>query len=195
MSILAGLENVQNLHPLFVHFPIALILITLLFEALWWITKRDQFRDFASYLLYLSALSAIAAVTTGYLASDSLGHDAPGHEFVHEHREAMLWMSGLLLVTTLAVLFIRSLRVGNARRLLIVPLLIVSGLLIYGADKGGRLVFEYGMGVKAISVSTPQESDAHEHDESEETIPDQQKVLPDTSSQSEKSEDGHSHTH
>ncbi len=142
-----GLQNLQNVHPLFVHFPIALILVTLFFEGLWWLTKKEQFRVFATYLLYLATVSAVATVITGFLASDSLGHDSPGHEFVHEHRNIMLLMSVLLTATTATVLFVRSVREGGWRRLLILPLAIVCGMLVYGADKGGRLVFEYGMGV------------------------------------------------
>lgn len=163
MDILPGLQNAQNIHPLFVHFPIALILVSLLFEAIWWLTKKEQFRNTATSLLYLGALSAVAAVITGYIASNGLGHDAPGHEFVHEHRDVMLWMSGLLVVTTFLVVFVRTLREGQWRRLLIAPLLVISGLLIYGADKGGQLVFEYGTGVRAVSEAPQEETEGHEH--------------------------------
>ena len=52
-------------------------------------------------------------------------------------------MSSALLITALSVIGLRSLREGKARRLLIVPLFVISGLLVYGADKGGRLVFEF----------------------------------------------------
>ncbi|NIR51726.1 DUF2231 domain-containing protein [candidate division KSB1 bacterium] len=162
MDILSGLQNVENIHPLFVHFPIALVLVTLLFETMWWFTKRESFRKTATYLLYLGALSAVAAVITGYLASNGLGHDAPGHEFVHEHRDVMLWMSGLLVAATLLVLFVRAFREGQWRRLFILPLLVISGLLINGADKGGRLVFEYGTGVRAVSEAPHEETEGHE---------------------------------
>lgn len=163
-TLLPGLENVQNIHPLFVHFPIALVLVTLFFEAVWWVTKKEQFRTFATWLLYLSALSAVAGAVTGLLASNGLGHDAPNHEFVHAHRDIMYWMTGLLLATTTAVIFMKNLREGSTRRLLIVPLLIVSGLLVYGADKGGQLVFELGIGVKAAVEQPTEKTDSHSHE-------------------------------
>ena len=97
--------------------------------------------------------------------SNSLSHDSPGHEFVHEHRNVMLWMSGALLITMLTVLRLRSLREGKARRFLIIALFVISGLLVYGADKGGRLVFEFGMGVKAISETSTEEMEGHEDEE------------------------------
>lgn len=193
MDILPGFQNVSNVHPLFVHFPVALVLVTLLFEVFWWLTKRESFRKTATYLLYLGALSAVAAVITGYIASNGLGHDAPGHEFVHEHRDVMLWMSGLLVVTTLPVIFLRTVREGKWRRLLILPLVVISALLIYGADKGGQLVFEYGTGVKAISEGTTEETEGHEHGE-ETDEDDAAHSAPDSAKESEgHADDGHVH--
>lgn len=166
MDFLPGLEVVQNVHPLFVHFPIALVLVTLLFEGIWWVTKKEHFRAFATWLLYLSALSAAAGVITGLLASNGLGHDSPGHDYVHVHRDIMYWMTGLLLTTTAAVAFLKNVREGAARRFLIVALLAISGLLAYGADKGGRLVFEFGMGVRTSTEQPAQQIDSHSHEES-----------------------------
>ncbi len=197
MNLLPGIETIQNIHPLFVHFPVALILTTLLFEAFWWMTKKDKFRDFATYLLVLSVLFSVAAVITGYLASNSLGHDAPGHDFVHEHRNVMMWMSGILLVTVFSVLFVRPLREGNLRRLLIIPLLVIGALLVYGADKGGQLVFEYGMGVKAISEDVEHGSSGHTNvEKSTNEDPENRTAVPDSSMQKKHiHSDGHEHQH
>ncbi len=97
-----------------------------------------------------------------------MGHDAPGHVFVHEHRDVML-------------LFVRSFREGTWRRLLIMPLLVMSGLLVYVVDKGGSLVFEYGMGVKAISEEPELETNGHEHDNrTESQIHDSHSSTPDS---------------
>ncbi len=175
MSSFPGLSALQNLHPLFVHFPIALILVTLLFELLWWVFKKEEFREFATYLLYLSALASIAAVASGLVASNSLGHDSPGHEFVHQHRDVMYWMSGLLNITAAAVLFIKNLRIGDLRKVLLLPLLLISGLLVYGADKGGLLVFEHGMGVNA---TTMQQEESHEMSPGDKSHHQEQKAEP-----------------
>lgn len=133
----------------------------------------------ATYLLYLAAVSAIAAVTSGYIASNGLGHEAPGHEFVHAHRDVMLWMTGVLLATALSVPFWKGLRVGRLRRLLIIPLLIASGLLVFGADRGGRLVFELGIGVKQ-PLSQPESPGS---------------AVPDDAGTAQEHSDGHQHTH
>lgn len=189
MSFLHGLSAIQNLHPLFVHFPIALILVTFLFEALWLFTKTEQFRQFATWLLYLSALSAIVAVASGLAASNSLGHDSPGHEFVHQHRDVMYWMTGFLLVTSAGVLSMKNIRNGNLRKFLIIPLLVVSALLVYGADKGGFLVFQHGMGVNMPVMHEAQPHDSH-------TETDHQHETPVKEKQSNKHQhDDHDHQH
>ncbi|KAA3619390.1 MAG: DUF2231 domain-containing protein [Calditrichaeota bacterium] len=155
MEILQGLTLLQNIHPLFVHFPIALVLVVLLFEILWQAFKKEEFRSMATWLLYLGALSAVAAVISGVIASNGLGHDSPGHDLVHVHRDIMYWMTGILVITAVAVLFAKPLRNGAQRKWLIIPLLITSALLIYGADKGGVLVFEHGMGVN-LKIQNPE---------------------------------------
>ncbi len=193
MELLPGLEIVQNIHPLFVHFPIALILVTLLFEGIWWLTKNEQFRVFATYLLYLSALSAVTAVITGYIASNGLGHDAPGHDFVHEHRDVMLWMSGILILTALSVFSVRTFREGKSRRILLFVLFIISGILGYGADKGGRLVYEFGMGVKTISAQPEADRNNYEIGENEEADHHDQISQPEIKSEDSSHQDDHTH--
>lgn len=164
MDFLPGIQSLKNLHPLFVHFPIALILTALLFEAMWWFSNNEKFRDFATYLLILSAFSVIFAVSSGYIASNTLGHETPEHDFVHQHRDIMLWMSAILLFTVLMLVIIPSIRIGPWRKLIIIPLLIINALLIYGADKGGRLVFEFSLGVQAAREKLLERPAGHEED-------------------------------
>ncbi len=154
-----GLESMLNLHPLFVHFPIALTLVAALFVILHLATRRADFISMGSSLIYLAAVSAVMTTVTGYGAADSLGHDSPGHDFVHTHRDIMLWYTAL--ISTLAVLhgLARSNIWGwlshwafKAARLLLLAAAVV--MLIIGTDRGGQLVFQYGMGVKMPEQKT-----------------------------------------
>jgi len=194
MDFLPALKNLLNVHPLFVHFPIALVLTTLLAEALWWLTKKEPFRVFATYLLYLAALSAVVTVATGYLAANALGHETPGHEFVHAHRNVMVWMTGFLAGTAIAVLAVPALRAGKRRKLVIIPLVFISGLLLYGADKGGQLVFEFGLGVKAVPHSAIENQSGHHHEE-ENDVSDHEKHASDLSTDKDHHATLHTHDH
>ena len=66
--MLPGLKSMLNIHPLFVHFPIAFWFGALLFEALAIWRSNNEFHRTAVCLLYLGTLAAFAAAFTGWLA-------------------------------------------------------------------------------------------------------------------------------
>lgn len=104
----------------------------------------------------------------------------------------MLIMGTLLLLTALLVLGIRSFREGKFRKLLIIPLLATSTLMVYGADKGGKLVFSYGVGVQAVADRSAQ-GEGEEHHGHNESV---EKGNHGTEhSHSESVEDGHAKSH
>ncbi len=146
-----------------IHFPVASLLIALFLEALFVFTRRDVFKASAIILLHISALTAILAVATGYIASDALGHDAPGHDLVHQHRDVMLVVSIVLVILSAMVFKIKAIREGGLRKWLLPALLLVSALLVYGADKGGRMVFESGVGVETNVIENTHHDSDHSH--------------------------------
>lgn len=164
-----GFENVFNIHPLFVHFPIALTYVAGLLVIFHLVTKRDDYLKMASFMIYLSAVSAAVTILTGYMAADSLGHDSPGHDFVHIHREFMQVYTGLIIsLAVLQYLVNAKLRpwlaaswVKGVRLALLATTLVV---LTLGADRGGYLVFKHGMGVNMLQNS---DMDTDSNDEGE----------------------------
>ncbi len=167
-----GFENLLNIHPLFVHFPIALILSALLFEVLSLSLKKDQLRNTATALIYLSMLAALAAVVTGYIAADTIGHESPGHDMVHTHRDFMVWFTGITVVLALMQAILTYVKSLNAEALWWsrlgrpVLLIVAAVILILGADRGGRLVFQYGIGVEmeAPPADLNHDHSTHQHD-------------------------------
>ena len=169
-----GLEATLNIHPLFVHFPIALTLmaIPLMFYSLY--SGKSGVMDTAATLIYLAAIAAVVTATTGYMAADAIGHDAPGHDLVHIHRNLMYWYTGL--ISTLAVLnyFIR--RDGapdwvthwGTKVARMALLFSAATILVRGADRGALLVFGYGLGgtyqtqTSDIQGDSPAEMDGQE---------------------------------
>ncbi len=161
-----GFEHTLNIHPLFVHFPIALTLVALLFEGWYWVQKQDHLRQSATTLIYLAALAAVVTVLTGLQAADTLGHDSPGHDLVHVHRDIMFWYTGIMAVLALVnVALARGYlpAVAPQWRKLGRPVLLLTAaiILVVGADRGGQLVFQYGTGVKVESTAAPVTSQEH----------------------------------
>ena len=176
MDLLPGLGALEGIHPLVVHFPIASVLFALFFEGLYLVTKNDAYRRFSVWMIFIAVLTAIAASITGYMASGAIGHDSPGHDYVHGHRDIMLLLTGILLVIA-AILINRKRTKRIIGQYSLFPLLLVASVVLtYGADKGGQLVFEFGVGVapriQGENIEhTPHiksNSDDNQHDDKEE---------------------------
>lgn len=158
-NLLPGLSSASSVHPMFVHFPIALWTTALLFQVLGCFTARGRALEMARWLLYLGTLSAVVAVITGYREADRLGHDSPGHEFVHVHRNYMLATTLVAVVLCVAAFAFHRKAVKRGPLALAVGMIVLGVLLTLGADRGAALVFRYGMGVSAEAVG--QEAPEH----------------------------------
>lgn len=154
-----GLE----LHPSFVHFPVALVSVGALFSVLYLIFPREWLRWFAPLLLSLALLGAVAAYFTGQSAEDraeALGVPKPA---IDQHEDAGTWGLGL---TALACLVAWATHSGR-RGIWISAVLAVlaTGIIFWSGHLGGRLVYVYGAGrvsgARAAPVSPPQHEDEH----------------------------------
>ena len=94
--MLPGLKAALNYHPLFVHFPIVLWLLALLFELLAVWRGSDDLQRTASRMLYLGTLAAIVTMMTGLAAQKSI---PPGdaQRMVGIHEALMLVATSLAL--------------------------------------------------------------------------------------------------
>lgn len=151
-TVLPGLYAIQNIHPMFVHFPIAFFLGAFAMEGLA-VLRHEKFHIVATWMLYLCTLSAVVTATTGFLAMNQIatasgGHDAPGHEFIHIHRNWMVSVTTIGLLLSVYLFWINKKgRWSFHRWRFLGGLLLLSMLLTLGADRGARLVFEFGVGV------------------------------------------------
>jgi uncharacterized membrane protein len=155
-ALFPGLAAAPNPHPVFVHFPIALWLTALLFWALAVLRRGDELWRVGRWLLYLGSLGALVSVASGLWAAGQLGHDSPGHDLVHVHRNWMLAASALGLATTVAAFVTRRSAIPGVRWLLSVLLVVTAVVLVLGADRGALLVFgdRLGSGVKVPAESS-----------------------------------------
>ena len=163
-EILPGLTHAPHVHPLLVHFPIALWVVAALFCVLGAVRSREDLFAAGRWLLYLGALGAVFAVATGLWAADTMGHDSPGHELVHVHRDFMLVASGIGLTATIAAWALRKRQSVGARWGVTALALATVGVLTLGADRGAALVFQYGIGVAAQPAPTIEDADGHDHE-------------------------------
>lgn len=165
-DLLPGLSQSLNVHPLFVHFPIALWSFAFLLWTLGQFLDRKDLKSAGRWALYAGTLGGLLTVATGYLASNDLGHDSPGHDFVHAHRNFMLVATGIALLSTALAFFLRNNASQKANWIVTGALFLTITVTTLGADRGALLVYSYGMGTKTAPKGT---GSGHSHGGSEET--------------------------
>ncbi len=136
----------ESVHPLVVHFPIALLLAAVFLDILALILRRPGLHRVALWNLSLGTLGAAAAVLTGLQAEDIAKHSFEIWKVMALHKR--LGITTLILgIMAIAVrLRYRDQLSPRARMLTVLIMLAMTGTLAYGASLGGRLVYEFGVG-------------------------------------------------
>lgn len=167
----SGMAGMMNVHPAFVHFPIALLPSSLLFYALGLLFGTRSLLVAGRSCLYLAALSALLAVGTGW-AAQTVPHNETIHHILLTHRTigiSILLVSLLLAAWSFAQV---DQRPRGAWAFLAV-LGIANLLVMQNADLGARMVFLHGAAVKpALELISPKgahgpsghEGQEHEHE-------------------------------
>ena len=156
-SLLTGISSLANIHPLLVHFPIALLSLFVAVDLIGTATKKTEWRNFASGLLYLGTVFAGFTVWAGLIAADTVPHGHNIHDIMERHEQ--LGISILALSAALAAWRLR--RPVEGWGIYNALTVILLGVIIFGADLGGLMVYKYGVAVSAVTVSP---EDSHHHD-------------------------------
>ncbi len=150
-NLLPGVQHLQNVHPLVVHFPIAFLTGAALFYFLSWIFRNQTFGAAAFLLLVLGTLSAGAAVATGLYGEEGVMVSRSVREHLLEtHEEIMLVTLGVSVVLAVWALIARPFPLKK-RWLFLCLLLVLLGVMTVGADYGARMVYDYNAGGSACS--------------------------------------------
>jgi len=148
-TLLPGVQHLQNIHPLVVHFPIAFLVGAALFYFLSLIFRNQTFATTAFLMLILGTLAAAAAVGTGLYGEEGVMVSRSVREHLLEvHEELMLVTLGLSIVLTAWAVIARPFpKKGRLPFLLL--FLALLGIMTVGADYGARMVYDYNAGGNA----------------------------------------------
>jgi uncharacterized membrane protein len=156
-NFLEGISSLANIHPLLVHFPIAFLSLFVAVDFLGTAAKKTEWRSFASGLLYLGTLFAILTVWAGFHAAETVPHGHNVHEIMERHQQLGL----SILALSMALTAWRLRRPVEGWGIYNLLTMILLGVIIFGADLGGLMVYKYGVAVDAVSVSD--EDKQHNH--------------------------------
>jgi len=159
------IEIIPNWHPLFVHFTVALLTISLGLFVLSRLVDCDKAVVVAKWNLWIGSAITLITVALGFYAYNTVAHDTPSHEAMTEHRNlALITVSLLLPVLIWSVITHRN---GRTLGLAFVGLFLVQGAVLAStAWHGGELVYRHGLGVMSLPKTDDHQhgGDTHEHE-------------------------------
>lgn len=136
----------ENFHPIFVHFPIALLLVSLFIETLAVISKRSAWHRISLWNLCLGAAGAAVAVLTGREAEETAKHSFQIEQVLELHEKIGYAVLGAVLFVAAWRLITRDRLSGRFRWAAWFLLAGACGAMVFSAHLGGRLVYEFGVG-------------------------------------------------
>jgi uncharacterized membrane protein len=151
-ALLPGAQHVQSIHPLVVHFPIALLFgAAALYVLAWLAPKRESWGWTGLWMLGLGTAGAAAAVASGlYAANGVMVAPSVRDHLLLNHEHIMLGVLGLSVILFIWAWLARPVPLrGGLVFLLLLGILLAA--LTVGADYGGRMVFDYNAGGNACS--------------------------------------------
>ncbi|SMO89573.1 DUF2231 domain-containing protein [Fodinibius sediminis] len=168
-----------NIHPILVHFPIAIILLASLMDLLSFFLPDKWWDSLKTTILYgFGAASAIAAYYTGTLAADSVFLPSGAQSVLNEHADWALWTVWFFVVYVVVRVLLhwyqkmdqQAIRVG-------VFIIALPGIffLYETGDHGAEMVFGYATGTGQLAENqstTPVTSDSLQQNESTFTVSD-----------------------
>lgn len=130
-----------EIHPLLIHFPIALLSVSLLCDGLGLLLKQVELERVGWWNLVLGLISALGSVVTGFLADTEIGHMAYPFPIFKVHGSTQLLAT---LLFSALFLWRRQSRGDLPRgsyqtQLYLVLGSLAVGLLFYGGHLGARL--------------------------------------------------------
>lgn len=141
-----------RLHAALNDLPAALLLVTVLFDAGAWITRRESLRAAALWTLWAGVIGGWAAVLAGLEAEDVIDHGEAIHDIMERHETLALVTMGVFTV----VLAYKLLRRGSLSRTeeLLSRSISLAGLvtLVWTARLGGKMFFEHAAGVPTAAL-------------------------------------------
>lgn len=140
----------MELHPLFVHFPVALFSLAFIFELIERF-KENYFKNSSLLFLLFSVLFSLFAVQTGNLDAQALSLTGEVKVILERHQSSAnfsLFLFSLIFMLKL-YMFLKRKKTSKLMLLALFALYFLGLFFIYRTVYlGMKLVFEHGAGVK-----------------------------------------------
>ncbi|UCE66570.1 MAG: DUF2231 domain-containing protein [Candidatus Zixiibacteriota bacterium] len=145
----------SNIHPLIVHFPIALIIVVFVLDLLGAIGRGKSLISAANILSIFAALAAVAAVISGLIAEESVWRTDQVHELINLHETIGFAVLGAALVSLIFRPAIKKKKSSGGLLWIAVIISLAAAILVgYEGYLGGEMVYRHGTGVEKARIET-----------------------------------------
>jgi uncharacterized membrane protein len=181
-ALMPGIAAMDNIHPVLVHFPIAFLSVFFVLDMIATLAKKQQWRDVASWMLYLGAVAAVFTVIAGFNAADSVAHGGEVHPIMERHKDFGIAVLSLAIFLSIWRAISGGVIQGIANGFFLVLAAAMFITMMLGADLGGLMVYQHGVAVKSLQIEVP---GVHQHEHADGAEPNHE----------HKHEHGHDHAH
>ena len=160
-----GFELVR-LHAMLNDLPAALLVVAVVFEALYVLSKKDGFRHASFWTLIGGTIGAAAAVLSGLQAEEMIEHGTAIHEIMERHETlAFITLGVFAVLAGWRLLRERNMKMPE-RQVALVLALVGAGVLYTTSKLGGELVFGHAAGISTSVMQQEMENRGagHEHE-------------------------------
>jgi len=144
---------IPNIHPFVVHFPIALLVVAVLFDlARLWFRQQSWLHNAVIALYTTGTIGLVAAFWSGRQAVETVSVTGAAVPVVTTHEDWALYTLIFFGIFTTIRLWTwwKELEKGWVLPALIAPALIGTGMLWYTGERGAELVYKHGVAVGEI---------------------------------------------
>ncbi len=138
-------DFLQPIHPKFVHFPIALFMTALGLDFASFIFKKESLHKTALHIYVIAALMTPLVVRTGIWEEERFHLS---HPVLDKHRLFALWTMWVSLMSLPVLWFIKQKSQKIFRVFFVILLIGIAAFVTLTGHNGGKMVFEYGVGIK-----------------------------------------------
>lgn len=164
------MEIIPNWHPIFVHFTVGLLTMSVFFYIVSYLSRNfhfvkaaQEFEIAARWCLWAGAAITVGTVLAGFYAYNTVNHDAQSHIAMTSHRNWAIVTAAVALLIAIWSIW-RHYKQKMVTLSFILILLIMQGLLLSTAWRGGEAVYRYGLGVMDLPDSMEgSQMDGHDH--------------------------------
>jgi len=143
------------IHPMLVHFPIALLFASVLFDFASFLTGWEDFKRAGFWLLILGWVGGLAATVAGLLGEEIAKKAGVPESMIDRHELFAISTLALFALLIVVRIFFRKSWPRRGRLFYMGAALIGLSLLSATGYLGGDLVYRYGAGVQSKAAGAP----------------------------------------